>query len=130
MWRLLRLSARELSWLLGKMTAMSQAIPPVPLFYRQLQRDLSVALERAHQSYDAPCKLSPGSREELDWWISHLERWNGKSLLSHQADMTIESDASLTGWGATTGDSQTGGPLDGRGVSMAHKLPRDSGGKP
>ena len=103
-------SAREVSRIIGKMTAMSQGIPPAPLFYRCLQRDLSRALERGQQSYETACPLSHGVREELQWWITYLERWNGKSLLVHQPELTIESDASLRGWGAASRDVQTGGP--------------------
>ena len=103
-------SAREMSRLVGKMNAMSQGIPPAPLFYRCLQRDLSRALDRGHQSYEAPCPLSQGAKEELQWWISYLEQWNGKSLLTHEPEVVIESDASLTGWGAACQEARTGGP--------------------
>ena len=36
--------------------------------------------------------------------------WNGKSLLKKEVDLTIDSDASLTGWGATCQGQRTGGP--------------------
>lgn len=39
----------------GKMNAMAQGIPPAPLFYRELQRDLTSALEEGDQSYETPC---------------------------------------------------------------------------
>ena len=90
-----RASTRETSRLIGKMTSVAQAIPPAPLFYRTLQRDVSWALARSNQNYDAPCFISPKSSEELQWWIDHLTEWNGKSLMKGQTpDMTIESDAS------------------------------------
>ena len=103
-------SAREVSRIIGKMTAMSQAILPAPLFYRTLQRDLTRVLEAGEQSYDTPCPLSPGAREELQWWTMYLERWNGKSLLVQQPNVVIESDASLRGWGAASDEITTGGP--------------------
>lgn len=65
-------SAREVSRVIGKITAMSQGIPSAPLFYRCLQRDLSLSQERRQQSYETSCPLSPGVREELQWWISML----------------------------------------------------------
>ena len=34
---------------------------------------------KSNQSYNAPCQLSPASKEELDWWTHQLARWNGKS---------------------------------------------------
>ena len=36
--------------------------------------------------------------------------WNGKSFLSKEIDLTIDSDASLTGWGAVCQNQRTGGP--------------------
>lgn len=103
-------TARDVSRIVGKMSSMSQAIPPAPLFYRSLQRDLSRALEYGNQAYDVNCALSKESRRELQWWITHLEQWNGKSLLTRQPDVIIESDASLRGWGAVSNGVRTGGP--------------------
>ena len=93
-------SARELSRLLGKFNSVTRAVPPSPQFCRAIQRDLAIALEKSNQSYNAPCQLSPASKEELDWWTHQLARWNGKSLVMTQPDLHIESDASLIGWGA------------------------------
>ncbi len=61
-------SARELSRLLGKFNSVTRAVPPSPQFCRAIQRDLAIALEKSNQSYNAPCQLSPASKEELDWW--------------------------------------------------------------
>ena len=44
------------------------------------------------------------------WWDTHMINWNGKSLLKKEVDVTIDSDASLTGWGATSQNQRTGGP--------------------
>ena len=105
------ISAREVSHLIRKMTSVTQAIPPAPLFYRNLQREVSWALARNNQSYDVPCHLSLEGKEELQWWIDHLSDWNGKSLIrSQRPDVVIESDASLRGWGVTSNGVNTGGP--------------------
>ena len=96
------LLVREISRLIGKMTSMAEAIPPAPLFYHNLQRDVSLSLAKRNQQFETPCQLSPESREELQWWINHLWQWNeknGKSLLVKKPSTVIESDASLTGWG-------------------------------
>ena len=50
-------------------------------------------------------------RADLNWWTHYLPRWSGKSLLLRKPDVAIESDASLTGWGATSQGLRTGGPL-------------------
>ena len=73
-------TAREVSRLLGKFNSVARGVPPSP-FCRAIQRDLAKALEKSNQSYNAPCQLSPASKEELDWWTHQLARWNGKSLV-------------------------------------------------
>ena len=93
--RLLRedvVSARSLSRLIGKMNATNQVIPPAPLFYRNLQMSLHQALRMSHsQNYE------PRAITELDWWVKNMSKWNGKALLKRQVDLTINSDASLSG---------------------------------
>ncbi len=79
-------SVREVARLVGKMNAVSQAIPPTPLFFRQIQRDLTLALDNSGQCYDTPCPLSAEAAAELDWWTQHLPSWNGKSLVRRKPD--------------------------------------------
>ena len=102
--------ARDLARLLGKMNATSSVLPVAPLFCRHLQRNLSQALNDSAQSYETQVALSPESREELVWWDTHMKNWNGKTLLRREIALTIDSDASLTGWGAVCQDQRTGGP--------------------
>ena len=103
-------TARELSRFIGKLNAATKAIPPAPLFYRGLQRDLSRALGQGNQDYEVQCGLSLPAKIELEWWITHLSRWNGRSIIKHKPTMSVETDASLRGWGAICRDVQTGGP--------------------
>ena len=83
--------------------------PPAPLFYRHLQMALSNTLERSNQNYEALMTLPTESLDELDWWNNHMLKWNGKSLIKKEIDLTIDSDASLTGWGAHCSYQSTGG---------------------
>lgn len=39
-----------------------------------------------------------------------MSRWNGKSLIKTEIDIVIDSDASLTGWGATCSQQRIRGP--------------------
>ena len=103
-------TARVVSRLLGKFNAVAQAIAPAPLYCRALQADLAKALHRGDQSYESHCPLSRQAREDLSWWADHAQEWNGKSLLRRDPDLTIESDASRTGWGASSQRIRTGGP--------------------
>ena len=62
------------------------------------------------QAYESLCPLLELAREELSWWVLNIDCWNGKSLVVGKTDLLIESDASLTGWGASSLGSRTGGP--------------------
>ncbi len=106
-------STRELSRLLGKLSHASQAIPPAPLFYRNMQDCLRRSLQYGDRQYQNPLHLSYEAREEMEWWKTHLTRWNGKLLLKRNPQLTIETDASNTGWGAFCQNEDTGDPGQG-----------------
>ena len=91
-------SVRELSRLIGKLTASIQAIFPAPLHYRHLQCLKNHALLQ-HNDYDAVITLSPEAKEEIQWWLAHLQAWNGRAILTPSPDLIIETDASKSGWG-------------------------------
>ena len=61
-----KVTVRELSRVLGKMTAASQAVLPAPLCYRNLQRVKNSAYARA-QSYKAVIPLDTLAQEKLQW---------------------------------------------------------------
>jgi hypothetical protein len=102
------LTVRVLAQLLGQLNACAAAVLPAPLHFRQLQMLKTRALIQG-QSYEAPVNLSPECREELRWWIHHLEIWNGKGMITPGPDMILTSDASKRGWGATWGPQKTQG---------------------
>ena len=103
-------SAQQLSQLLGKLNATTPALQMAPLFCRSLQVCLKQALSANQQNYQTMVQLSPQAREDLQWWELHLTSWNGRSLITQAASMTVTSDASLQGWGATCNGSRTRGP--------------------
>ena len=53
--------------------------------------------------------LSLEVKQELQWWIDHMESWNGRAIFGSVSDMIIESDANKIGWGAQCGEYSTGG---------------------
>ena len=103
-------SARMVSRLLGKLAQAAHAVTAAPLFYRHLQHSLRQSLAQSGQDYCQTCQLNDEAREELTWWTTNLQTWNGKSILKPTPDLTIESDASGIGWGARCGSTRTGGP--------------------
>ena len=52
---------------------------------------------------DLPCI------EELTWWSTQLRLWNGRDVHPWLPDMRIDTDASLTGWGAVCNGVCMGG---------------------
>ena len=66
----------------------------------------SLALRKG---YDATIPLSIEAKEELHWWLAHLNAWNGRALLHPPPDIVIETDASRRGWGAVCQGVRTEG---------------------
>ena len=104
------ITARKLSQLLGRLQAVTRAVPLAPLFYRKLQQALQRVLEQSEQDYSAQLILSTEEKEELEWWWDHLSAWNGKTIMTDKPSVVIESDASTRGWGASCEGARTGGP--------------------
>ena len=116
------ISAREITRLIGKMTVVTQAIPPAPFFYRNLQRDVSWTLARSDQNYDALCRISPDRPvNRMEWEESH-ERTESRyhdriGCIPHMMGNNLER-------------SEHGRTVECSGKSMAHKLLRDSNSQP
>ena len=103
-----KLSVRDLARLLGRMSATAMAVLPAPICYRSLQRQRNAAFA-IYQSFETQVQLNQASLEELQWWIKQLPQWNGRSIPSPLPDITVETDASLLGWGAAANGTSTGG---------------------
>ena len=93
-------SVRELSQLIGKLSASILAVRPGPLNYRHLQMQKSKALFYNRQSYAAIVCLTKECKVELNWWRDSLQDWNGRAMISPNPDLVITTDASKKGWGA------------------------------
>ena len=102
------LSVRDLSRLIGQMSATMRAVLLAPLCYRNLQRIKNQELSRSH-SFEAMVTLDDSAKEELLRWVHQLTTWNGIAILSQTPDLVVETDASLLGWGAVSEEVRTGG---------------------
>jgi hypothetical protein len=102
-------SARDLSKLIGKLTATVLAVLPAPLHFRQLQMLRTKALLQGSQNYGTKIELTSACRDELRWWIHYLNHWNGKSMVHSCPDLVITSDSSKVGWGAVCNQVTTQG---------------------
>ena len=104
-----KVTVRELSKLIGRLSSTAIAVLPAPLHYRHLQHQQIQKLI-SHNSFEEKVELSVEARKELLWWKENLILCNGRSLISSPPQIIISSDASLQGWGASCHGLTTGGP--------------------
>ena len=107
------ITAQELAAVIGRMSAARLAVLPAPLHTRHLQHQLIQTQKRSF-SLKTKVTLSQGSLEEIQWWIHHLQEWNGRDIAHPPPDLIVRSDASLQGWGAVSNGTRTGGPWSGQ----------------
>ena len=106
-------SLHELASCIGSLATALPGVLPAPLHMRALQAIQGQAVRR-EQAWTSPVVLTPEAEEDLRWWISHLDRWNGRPLQVEAPMMLIRSAAATDdrggeGWGAVCGSQATGG---------------------
>ena len=101
-------SGRSLAHIIGLLTSVNPAVLPGPLHYRALQR-LKNRVLRQSGSLDTLITLDEETRKDLSFWIFDLHTQNGKSIMLPTAQVVISTDASRTGWGATSEGVSLGG---------------------
>ena len=98
---------RQVAKVLGLMVSCFSAVEYGPLFYRKLELAKIQALNINCGNYDAVMPVTSDMAQDLSWWIDNLK--NQKRHISHgNPDMVITSDASLLGWGASSGQNKIG----------------------
>ena len=103
-----RPTVREVSRVLGLLEFCRPAVWSAPLHYRQFQ-ELQISSLRRWSDYDQQILLTRPAKADLLWWINNLHLLKGSRILPPTADITITSDASKMGWGASMGTLTTGG---------------------
>ena len=100
---------RDLAFFIGSLVATFPVLPHSKLHYRELERCIISSFKFQTGKYNAPCvPLSTSAIAELHWWLKHLKNAN-QSLQDIPVDGTIQTGASEQGWGATDGNTTTGG---------------------
>ena len=96
---------KSLASLLGRMSHAAQTgVWLAPLHYRSLQQQHVRMIHHSGWPTTARVSLSQRNLEELAWWTSpEIHNCNGQPLQTPPFDITISTDASLLGWGATMG---------------------------
>ena len=103
-----KVTVRELAHIVGMLAATRLAVLPAPLHYQALQAQKIGGLIPL-LSYESTVALNHSSRQDLQWWISHLSQMNGCLIQQPPPTIIVESDASNTGWGARWGPLRTRG---------------------
>lgn len=107
--------ARHLARLAGICVSTLRAILPGRMLLRNVYRQLCAV------DLDKTIVLSQGSREDLQWWLHALTNWNGAAALPLPSELTLTTDSSDLGWGATLGDKEARGSWT-RSYSARHHI--------
>ena len=89
-------SARLLARIAGRCVSMLAAVFPAKLKLRNVYRLLN-----SRSSWESVLLWSPGATDDLSWWVSSLDSWNGRLLVPPAiCECQLATDASGSGWGA------------------------------
>jgi hypothetical protein len=101
------IQARSLAKICGQAIAMSRAVFPGKLKLRHIY-----ALLSTRSSWSDQLPLNTKVIEQLNWWLCHLDGWNGSPLLVKSPDAQVWTDASDSGWGCVLNDQEASGIWD------------------
>ena len=102
-------SIRDTAKAIGYMVSCLPAVPFGGIHYRTLENDKIQALKMSKGNFDAPMALSKLALSDVDWWLSNVNNSFGY-ICRPPSDLTLYSDASLSGWGAVLDSISSGGP--------------------
>ena len=103
-----RHTIREVAQIIGLLVSSLPAVRCGECHYRALDQDKILRLKTAKGNFDSPMPLSSRSIEELNWWLRELP--NSYNLIQlPPVDISLNSDASLTGWGGVMSGTSAGG---------------------
>lgn len=103
-----KISIRAVAQIIGRLVASFPGVLYGPLYFRQLEKDKTLALAKSHGNFDAPIHLSDQALSELRWWHANISG-SFKPIQQDQASLVITTDASKKGWGAECQGVPTGG---------------------
>ena len=101
-------SLRVVARVTGLIVSSLPAVNFLQLHYRSLELCKTQVLSFS-SDYDSLLSLTSQARSDLHWVVDNISRFNGKSFKEPKIDVYIESDASLTGWGALCDGQSTNG---------------------
>ena len=106
--KLLRFFWKGIAHVAGLIVSALPAVRYLQLHYRSIEFCKSQALLAGRDFDDHSC-LDFNSRFDLLWIIQNIATFNGKVFQELEINLFVNSDASLTGWGASCNGQSTGG---------------------
>lgn len=91
---------RELAAILGLLNWAVQTVNFAPAHFRALQHARNKSA-RLSDDLSSRVHLPAAAREDLNWWLTKADYTICRPIIASPPSLTIFSDASLTGWGAS-----------------------------
>lgn len=101
-------SIHDLASFVGLAVASEPAVNLAPLRYKYLEIVKNENLVIHKGDYSALITLDGHAKDMVSWWIHNVDS-QSRSLLFCPPQLELQTDASLTGWGAVFGGTRTGG---------------------
>lgn len=99
---------RHVAKVIGLIVSSFSAVEFGKLFYRNLENEKIRALKNSAGNYDTNMTITYQMKIELEWWVANVNQEIRK--ISHgNPEITIETDASMLGWGAIINEIEIGG---------------------
>ena len=99
---------QKVAEIVGLMTAYTPAVDYGKAHIKDLERDKNSALVRTGRDYSQTMSLSQSAVDNIVWWLEHAES-AFRIIRPATPDITMETDASLQGWGAVVQSVEAGG---------------------
>ena len=99
---------REVAQVIGYIISSLPAVQYGQCHYRAIEHDKITALKNSKGNFDSHICLSNSATQELHWWLLNLPN-SFNFVVKPVVDVTMNSDASLSGWGGVMGEVSTGG---------------------
>ena len=99
---------REVARIIGLIVSSFSAVDLGQLHYRVLEKEKIAALKYAQGNYEQFMNITIEMKQEISWWIDNVHI-QSRIISRGNPEITIITDASLIGWGATLENQETGG---------------------
>lgn len=101
-------SIQNLAEVIGLIVSSFPGVEYGPLYYRSLEQDKTQALRENKGNFSGLVILSEQSISDLMWWMHNVSS-SSKPISHQEPDITLQTDASMQGWGGVRREQKTGG---------------------